>query len=178
MSDPGPGSAPGGSDPGHGGREAGNAPVTFRPRRLRRTAVLFSTSLCAASALGWQLLPANLKETFNLAQKVTLLLILAAMVAGMVMLASSSVRADATGLWVRNGLRTHQIAWDDVHKILLRRGDPWALALIKPDDRPFEVDLDAEKRQLMGIQASDGRRAVEAVQELQRRQRAHRAGLR
>ena len=50
-----------------------------------------------------------------------------------------------------------------MHKFLLRPGDPWAIVLIKPDDRPFEVDLDAEKRQLMGIQAGDGPAATEAV---------------
>ena len=61
-----------------------------------------------------------------------------------------------TGLRIRNGLARHHVEWSQVHKFLLRPGDPWAIVLIKPDDRPFEVDLDAEKRQLMGIQAGDG----------------------
>ena len=72
----------------------------------------------------------------------------------MVALASSYVRADASGLRIRNGLRVHAVPWDRVHKIILRPGDPWALLLITPEDgRPFEADIDAEKRQLMGIQS-------------------------
>lgn len=151
-------------------------PVTFYPRRLRRVAVTFSISLCVASGMGWRLLPADLRSTFNASQVATLLLILAGMIFGMAALAASSVRADETGLRVRNGLRTHDIPWAEVHKILLRPGDPWALALIEPDDRPFEVDLDAEKRQLMGIQSSDGPAASAAVVELRRRHQAYRSG--
>ena len=71
--------------------------------------------------------------------------------------AASYVRADAEGLRFRNGLRSHQVPWARVHKIMLRRGDPWAMLLMTPaDGRAFSVDLDAEKRQLMGIQAGDG----------------------
>lgn len=149
--------------------------VTFRPRRLRVTAVLFSLSLASASVLGWMMLPPDLQAMFTPSQLVTLLLILMGLIAVMVALASSSVRADADGLRVRNGLRTHEVPWDEVHRILLRRGDPWAIALIKPQDRPFEVELDAEKRQLMGIQASDGALAAAAVEELRRRLHEHRA---
>ena len=61
-----------------------------------------------------------------------------------------------------------------MHKFLLRPGDPWAIVLIKPDDRPFEVDLDAEKRQLMGIQAGDGPAAVEAIATLSELHRRYR----
>ena len=59
-----------------------------------------------------------------------------------------------------------------VHKIILRPGDPWALLLITPaDGRPFQADLDAEKRQLMGIQTVDGLLAKAAVNELRGRHR-------
>lgn len=153
-----------------------DSPVTFHPRRLRRVAVTFSVSLSAASLMGWRLLPAELRAAFTASQIVTLLLILAGLIFGMAALAASSVRADADGLRVRNGLRTHAVPWAAVHKILLRPGDPWALALIEPNDRPFEVDLDAEKRQLMGIQASDGPGASAAVAELRRRHQAYRGG--
>jgi hypothetical protein len=155
--------------------EARSAVVTYRPRRLRLAAASFSASLSAASAFGWVLLPQSLRDTFSLSQRVTLLLILAGLIGAMVALASSSVRVDADGMRVRNGLRTHLVGWDQVHKILLRRGDPWAIALIKPEDRPFEVDLDAEKRQLMGIQASDSERSAAAVADLRRRHQEYRA---
>ncbi len=71
------------------------------------------------------------------------------------------------GLTVRNGFRRHVVPWSRVHKIIMRPADPWALLLLKPiDGRPFEVDLDADKRMLMGIQAGDGASAEEAVTEL------------
>ena len=66
------------------------------------------------------------------------------------------------------------MAWDRVHKIMLRSGDPWALVLIKPETGEFEVDLDAEKRMLMGIQANDHAYAAAAVKELRRRQQTAR----
>lgn len=150
------------------------AAVTYRPRRLRFTAVSFSLSLCAASALGWVMLPPELRASFTLSQRVTLVLILVGLLGVMAAMASSYVRADADGLRLRNGLRTHAVRWDEVHRILLRPGDPWAIALVTPDDRPFEVDLDAEKRQLMGIQASDGALAAAAVEDLRRRHRGYR----
>ena len=91
-------------------------------------------------------------------------------------LASSYVRADATGLRIRNGLRVYAVPWARVHKIILRPGDPWALVLLTPaDGRPFEADFDAEKRQLMGIQAVDRRLATAAVNELRVRHRRFQA---
>ena len=64
--------------------------------------------------------------------------------------------------------------WRSLHQppTVLRPGDPWAIVLLLPDDgSAFEVDLDAEKRQLMGIQANDGERARLAVQQLRQLQR-------
>ena len=90
----------------------------------------------------------------------------------MAVLASSYVRADSTGLRYRNGLRVHAVPWARVHKIILRQGDPWALLLMTPaDGQPFEADLDAERRQLMGIQRVDGKLATAAVNELRLRHR-------
>ena len=79
------------------------------------------------------------------------------------------MRADARGVKFRNGLRTHVIAWEDVHKVLLRPGDPWALLLVRPEDGPMETDVDAEKHQMLGIQAGDGAAAQAAVEDLRRR---------
>ena len=105
---------------------------------------------------------------------VTLLGVLALLVGVMVALAASSVRADGDGLRIRNGLRTHTVPWSRVHKVIFRNGDPWAQLLLTPaDGGPFSADLDAEKRQLMGIQAVDGPRAQSAVAELRRRHRAY-----
>ncbi|GAA2102394.1 hypothetical protein GCM10009841_18790 [Microlunatus panaciterrae] len=147
--------------------------MVFRPFRLRIVAVIFTVALVVLCAVGWVALPPHLRAGFTFSQLLTLLAILGFLVFAMITMAASAVWADADGLLLRNGLRRHRVEWSRVHTILLRPGDPWALLLLKPSDgRPFQVDLDAEKRQLMGIQASDGPRAVRAVEELRARHRA------
>lgn len=134
--------------------------------------IIATLALCTLTAIGWFLLPGEIRALFTLSQRLTLLGVLALLVLGMVALASSYVRADANGLRIRNGLRVHVVPWGRVHKIILRPGDPWALLLMMPaDGRPFEADFDAEKRQLMGIQTVDRRLATAAVNELRARHR-------
>lgn len=143
-----------------------------RPRRVRIIAIVSSVALCILAAIGWLLLPAEVRALFPLSHRLGLLGILAFPIAVMAVLASSYVRADRSGLRIRNALRVYAMPWERVHKIILRPGDPWAQLLLKPaDGRPFEADLDAEKRQLMGIQTVDGPLAVAAVKELRVRHR-------
>jgi hypothetical protein len=143
-----------------------------RPRRVRIIAIVSSLALCILAAIGWLLLPAEVRALFPLSHRLGLLGILAFPIGVMAVLASSYVRADGSGLRIRNALRVYAMPWERVHKIILRPGDPWAQLLLKPaDGRPFEADLDAEKRQLMGIQTVDGPLAVAAVKELRVRHR-------
>jgi Bacterial PH domain len=143
-----------------------------RPHRVRIIVIIATVALCALTAIGWFLLPAEVRALFTLSQLLTLFAVLAFLVAVVVALASSYVRADPTGLRIRNGLRVHAVPWERVHKIILRPGDPWALLLLRPaDGRPFEADLEADKRQMMGIQTVDGPLATEAVNELRVRHR-------
>ena len=152
-------------------------PYRARPHRLRVLAGVAVPALVVSSALFWIAMPAEIRVLFTVSQLLTLLAVVAVLILIIVAAAASYVRADVEGLRFRNGLRTHQVPWARVHKILLRRGDPWAQLLLTPaDGSPFEVDLDAEKRQLMGIQAGDGVRAQQAVEELRLRHRAYRAG--
>jgi hypothetical protein len=149
---------------------------TARPRRLRLIVGGFAIALLLLAAVGWLALPSSIRELFTLSQRVTLLVILGLIILVIGIIAASSVRADADGLRLRNGLRTHVVPWSRVHKILLRRGDPWAFVLLRPEDgRPFEVDLDAEKQMLMGILATEGASARQAVQELRQRLRRYRS---
>jgi hypothetical protein len=142
------------------------------PRRLRIFVLITTTALCSLTVMWWFALPPDIRELFTVSQRLTLLAVLALLLAVIVAVAASSVRANETGLQIRNGLRTHQVPWARVHKIIFRRGDPWAQLLLLPaDGGEFEVDLDAEKRQLMGIQAVDGIRAQRAIEELRRRHR-------
>jgi asparagine N-glycosylation enzyme membrane subunit Stt3 len=154
---------------------AGEAPVFVAwPHRLRIFGLAVVIALCALTGVWWFALPAEIRDLFTLSQRLTMLGVLALLVAVIVAVASSMVRADAEGLRIRNGLRTYAVPWRRVHKIIFRSGDPWAQLLLIPDDgSTFEVSLDAEKRQLMGIQAVDGGQAQAAVEELRRRHRAY-----
>ena len=143
-----------------------------RPRRVRTIVIISTLAICIVAVIGWLLLPAEIRALFPLTHRLALLAIWALLIAIMVALASSYVRADAQGLKIRNVLRVHHVPWGRVHKIILRPGDPWAQLLLKPvDGQPFEADLDADRRSLMGIQAVDGPRATAAVNELRVRHR-------
>ncbi len=143
-----------------------------RPRRLRVIAIVATIALVGLTTFGWFALPVDIRMLFTLSQRLTLLGVEGVLLLVIISAASSYVRADATGVTVRNGLRKHQFPWSRVHKIILRPGDPWGLLLLTPaDGRPFEADLDADKRMLMGIQAGDGEPAKAAVSELRQRQR-------
>ena len=134
--------------------------------------IISTLAICILAAIGWLLLPADIRVLFPLTHRVALIIIWAFLIAIMVALASSYVRADAEGLQIRNVFRVHQVPWNRIHKIILRPGDPWAQVLLKPaDGQPFQADLDIDKRSLMGIQAVDGPRATAAVNELRVRHR-------
>jgi hypothetical protein len=144
----------------------------FKPRRLRVVGVVVALALVALTFYGWFALPREIRVLFTVSQLLTLLGFLAVLVLVVLGVAASSVRADADGLRVRNGLRVHHVSWPQVHRVVLRPGDAWAFALLKPADAPdetYKADLDTQKRYLVGIQAGDGAYAQEAVAELRRR---------
>jgi hypothetical protein len=143
--------------------------ATFRPRRLRVLVIVATVALVGITAVGWFGLPSEVRLLFTLSQRLTLLGVLAVLVGVIAAVAASYIRVDDQGLQLRNGLRTHEVPWARVHKIILRPGDPWALLLIKPATGEFQAELDAEKRMVMGIQAHDGPVAVAAVDEIRRR---------
>ena len=154
-------------------------PVVFAPRRLRVVGVVIAVALVALSFYGWLALPREIRVLFSFSQLLTLLGVLGALVLVILGVAASSVRADADGLRVRNGLRVHHVPWARVHRVMMRPGDAWAFALLRPEDPHVEwtPDLDTQKRYLVGIQAGDGAYAREAVAELRRRHaEAGRAG--
>lgn len=132
---------------------------TYRPRRMLVSSISGSLSLMAASVLGWTMLPAEIRAKFSDAQVATLALFVLVMVGVMLSLGLCLVRADDTGLFVRNGVRTHRVPWSEIVGIRFRQGDPWAYALL-PDD---------ERMLLMGIQRTDGESAQQAVAELRAR---------
>ncbi len=148
--------------------------IVLRPFWLRIVGWSLSALFVLFVVGGWFAFPASVRALVTPFQLVTLISILVALIAMIMIATASSVTADADGLQIRNGLRLHKIGWDRMHKIILRQGDPWALLLLRPSDgSPFEVDLDAERLMVMGIQAHDGDRARKAVAEIRRLRAEH-----
>ncbi len=82
--------------------------------------------------------------------------------AGVMLFATARVRADASGIEVRNVLVTRRFAWSEVLSVSFPDGASWA-RLELPDD---------EYHALMAVQAVDRDRAVEAVRTLRRLHKA------
>ena len=74
---------------------------------MRIIAIVSSLALCILAAIGWLLLPAEVRALFPLSHRLALLGILAFPIAVMAVLASSYVRADGSGLRIRNALRVY-----------------------------------------------------------------------
>ena len=140
---------PAGSDPG-------DLPVRFRPLGVRIVATALGLVLLLISTVVWLTLPAEVRASFTVLQRGTLLVIAGMAFAIGFALARSRVDADEAGLTVVNGYRTHRYAWGQVVAVTMRSGNPWAV-----------LDLsDGTSQAAMGIQGSDGARAKAQVRRL------------
>lgn len=136
---------------------------TYRPLGALVVSSVSALSLVVMTGVVVIALPSRARSAFTPAQSLTLGLCLAAALAVLLGIGRTCVRTDATGLRVVNGFRTHDFAWAQALSVSLSRGAPWAV-----------LDTSAgETVQLMGIQRSDGARAVRAVRELQAAIAAH-----
>jgi hypothetical protein len=142
--------------------------VVSYPRKIRVVGGIFSAALVIMVIIGWAALPAHLRAQFSAFQLITLLAVLVALIGVIGLVACSTVRADAGGVRVRNGLRVHQLGWDQVHRVVYRSGDPWATLLIGDPDDPHRVVL-------LGVQRSDGERTDRVVTGLRRLRNESRA---
>ena len=131
-------------------------PVTFRPMGVRVAVVVLGVMLVAVTATVWFAWPESTREKFTFLQRLTLIGFgLAAAVAGHAM-ARCRVDARADGLHVVNGYRSRLYAWRDLAGVSLRPGAPWAVLQL----------ADGTTAPAMGIQGSDGNRAVTQVKRL------------
>ncbi|MEA5054652.1 MAG: PH domain-containing protein [Propionicimonas sp.] len=134
--------------------------TVLRPRAALLMAVGLSVILVLATVLGWALLPGNVKELFTGPQLATLALFVLVMIAVMLGVGLSSVRADAHGLVIRNGVRTHQVPWRQVTGFRFTADDPWAYVLLcdEPGSRPLmalqRVDRSRAAHGLAGLKAA------------------------
>ncbi len=150
------------------GARAGIEPKVWRPRWVIITAVAFSVVFVIGSLVGWFGLPPDIRALFQPLQILTLLGILAVIFGLLWFLACSSVRADADGIAVRNAWQRKNLAWSDVDRVVLRPGDPWAVAVL------HERNAEGEPRTILlfGLQGSEGRPTRDAVDLLNEQIRA------
>jgi hypothetical protein len=140
-------------------------PVTFRPRGVRVAAGVFGVLLVATVAAIWIAFPDSVQEQFTLGQKVTVLGMGLLVFAVGHALVRCRVDADEQGLTIVNGYRTHELSWPQVVRVTLRPGSPWVV-----------LDLtDGTTRSAMGIQGSDGARAVRQTRQLRALVESHAA---
>ncbi|HET9829844.1 MAG TPA: PH domain-containing protein [Nocardioidaceae bacterium] len=131
-------------------------PRTFRPFGVRLAIFVAGGLLVAVALAMWLALPAEIRAQFNALQIGTVLLIGLLFYAGGYALARSRVVAREDGLTVVNGYRTRRFEWNEILAVTLRTGSPWA-----------EIDLsDGTTVAAMGIQGSDGPRAMRQVREV------------
>jgi hypothetical protein len=138
-------------------------PVRFRPLGVRIAASVLGLMLLLLSTVIWLQFPANVRASFTVGQRVTLVIFAGMFAAAGYALGRSRVDADELGLTVVNGFRRHRYDWNEVVAVTMRSGNPWAV-----------LDLsDGTSQAAMGIQGSDGTRAQAQVRRLRALVDAH-----
>lgn len=141
-------------------------PVTFRPFGVRIAVLVLGVLLVAVCAVIWLAFPQHVRDQFTFLQRLTLIAFGLAAATGGYALARSRVEARAEGLVAVNGYRSHTYSWDQVAGVTLRAGGPWAILEL----------ADGSTAAAMGIQGSDGARAVAQVRQLREIMRSRHGG--
>ncbi|PFG56658.1 PH (Pleckstrin Homology) domain-containing protein [Amycolatopsis sulphurea] len=143
--------------------ETDKSALVVRPRRAlimcSTLAVLLLTAFVVVAVL---LRSSHTGVVFEASDQVAMIGIGVLLSFGTMLFAMARVRADATGIEVRNVLARRRFAWDEVLSVSFPDGASWA-RLELPDDEYFSV---------MAIQAVDRERAVLAVRALRRLHRS------
>jgi hypothetical protein len=129
---------------------------TFRPFGVRIAAVVLGALLVGVTAGIWLAFPQEVRDEFTTFQRLTVLAFGLAAGAAIFALARSRVETRPDGLLAVNGYSSHFYPWRDVTGVTLRAGGPWAILEL----------ADGSTASAMGIQGSDGARAVAQVKEL------------
>lgn len=141
-------------------------PRTWRPFGPRLAAAVFGVVLVGAFAWLWVNFDQETQDSVGFLQKATVIGFIGLGLVLLNAMARSRVVATEQGLTVVNGYRRRQLSWDEAGTLRMPRGAPWP-----------HLDRGEEERvPLMGVHASDGRRAAIAVRELRALLDAHRPG--
>lgn len=131
-------------------------PHTFRPLGVRIAVFVFGGLLVLVTAVIWFTFPQSVRDQFTIFQRGTVIVLGLGFLSIGWGLARSRVEARESGLTVVNGYRVHSYDWAEVLAVNLRRSSPWA-----------ELDLsDGTSVNVIGIQGSDGNRAVRQARAL------------
>ena len=133
-------------------------PHTWRPFGARVAGIVFGTMLLVLVVAVWVSWGDHVRASFTFFQRATLVGMGLVGFVALYALMRSRVTADEHGVTVVNGYRRRVFEWSQVVAVNLRRGAPWA-----------GMDLsDGTSISMLGIQGSDGDRAVRAIRELRR----------
>lgn len=131
-------------------------PHRWRPFGARLAAAAGAVALTLAVTFLWLMLSDEVRAKFTVFQRLSLLGVLAAVLALLNGIFRTSALAEASGLTVTNGYKVRRYEWAEVVRVSLHRNRPWAL-----------LDLsDGNTLAVMAIQVSDGQRARLAAREL------------
>lgn len=131
-------------------------PHTWRPLGARVAVYVFGGLLVVVLAVTWFALGDEVRSSFTVLQRGTLVLLGLMLFACYHALVRSRVVATEDGLTVVNGYRTRHYEWSQILAVRLGRGAPWGT-----------LDLsDGETVPMIGVQGSDGDRAKRAVREI------------
>lgn len=131
-------------------------PHTWRPLGPLIMGTVLLIGLAVVCGASWISLGSEVQAEFTLFQLLTLAFLGLLIFACVYAIARSRVTATSTGLIVVNGYRKRTLEWAQIVAIRLPSGAPWA-----------RIDLvEGEEISAMGIQATDGLRARNAVRSL------------
>jgi hypothetical protein len=131
-------------------------PHTWRPFGVRIAIYAFGSALIVVFAAMWVALGPEIRGHFTTFQRLTTIFLFLLLFAAYWGLIRSKIVATDQGVTVVNGFRSHHYEWAQIVGISLGRGAPWA-----------HLDLsDGEAHMVLGIQGSDGNRAIRATNEL------------
>jgi hypothetical protein len=144
---------PAGSD-GSGGELV--LPHTWRPIGVRIAGFTAGSLLLLLALVAWFALPGEVRDDFSMFQRITMVVLTSgAYVAGWAIL-RSRVTAEDTRVIVVNGYKRREFEYAEIIAVHLPPGAPWVV-----------LDLaDGTSVSALGIQASDGARAHQAVRQL------------
>ncbi|GAA3356744.1 hypothetical protein GCM10020366_21990 [Saccharopolyspora gregorii] len=145
-------------------------PVVVRPIKIRRVVIPVAVVLVVVFAVVAVLLrntPTGVY--FRVSDQIAMAGLGVLLACGALLLARPRLRADLSGLEVRNVIGTQRYSWDEVQAVSFPDGAAWA-RLELPQD---------EYASVMAIQSTDGAHAVQAMRdlrELRREVEARRGG--